>query len=87
MDYSNQFESNSANGNEKTKTVNSFGIYFYVKKYKETNGKLPIYVRITVNKQRAEFSIKRTIEEKSWNAAKGLAKGNQEVVRSFIHYL
>ncbi|MEO5995801.1 MAG: site-specific integrase [Chitinophagaceae bacterium] len=87
MNYRNQFETNSTKSNENTKSVNSFRIYFYIKKYKELNGKLPIYARITVNKQRAEFSIKRTIEEKNWNSAKGLAKGNKEEVKSLNHYL
>lgn len=37
------------------------------------NGEAPIYVRITINGQRAEFGLKRTIHPDEWNPARGRA--------------
>jgi len=57
-------------------SANTLGIHFYIKKYKENNGKSPIYARITVNKRRVDFSIKRRIDTKSWQEQKGRAIDN-----------
>jgi len=59
------------------KTVNNtFGVTFYLKKQKATqSGKAPIYARITVNGKRLEISVKRFIEDKSWNPVKGMPRG------------
>lgn len=60
---------------------NTFGVIFYLKKYKITNqGKTPIYARITVNGKRSDIAIKRTIEENSWNAKRGMAKGSRQEI-------
>ena len=59
----------------KTKN-NTFGVVFYLKKYKANRGKSPIYARITVDGKRVDISIKRSIEDKFWNGYKGLAKGS-----------
>ena len=83
----NQFESNQFKSDEKQKASHSFGVCFFIKKYKKINGQIPIYLRITVNKQRVDVSTKRTVDEKNWNNAKGLAKGNKEEVKSLNHYL
>ena len=41
----------------------TFGLLFYVKRAKiDSNGKAPIYVRITVDGIRSELSIKRSVE-------------------------
>jgi hypothetical protein len=57
------------------KTVNNtFGVIFYLRKYKATNdGKTSIYARITVNGSRIDLSVKRSIEPGNWNANKGMA--------------
>lgn len=65
----------------------TFGVVFYLRKYKAKGEKAPIYVRITVNGNRAEFSIKRSVDQKSWNDQKGLAKGNKEEIQSLNQYL
>lgn len=72
------------------KHVNTLGIVFYLKKYKETNGKSPIYVRITVNKKRVEFSIKRRIATKEWHENKGRAIVNSEenlILNSYLEQI
>ncbi|MBL3658582.1 site-specific integrase [Fulvivirga sp. 2943] len=67
--------------------TNTFGVVFYLRKYKANNGKTPIYARITVNGKRVDISIKRSIEESNWNTSKGLARGNREDVKNLNKYL
>jgi integrase/recombinase XerD len=69
------------------KTTNTFGVVFYLRKYKATDGKAPIYVRITVDGKRSDIAVKRNIEETNWNGAKGLAKGKSEEIRALNTYL
>lgn len=57
----------------------TLSILFYLKKAKEDrNGLVPIYLRITVDGQRAEMSIHRSIKPDNWNTKAGLAKGTKE---------
>jgi site-specific recombinase XerD len=65
----------------------TFGIVFYLRKYKTNRGKAPIYMRITVNGKRADLSIKRSIDQESWNVHKGLAKGNKAEMQALNLYL
>lgn len=66
---------------------NTFGIIFYLRKYKAKDNKAPIYARITVDGLRAEFSMKRDIEMSSWNSSKGMAKPSKEEFKSLNNYL
>ena len=67
---------------------NTFGIIFYLRKYKATNnGKAPIYARITVNGSRIDLSVKRSIDPDNWNASKGMAKGSKEEIIKLNNYL
>src|SRR5690606_1669597 len=60
---------------------NTFSVTFYLKKQKITrSGKSPIYARITVNGKRIEISVKCSIQENSWNAVKGMARGSREEI-------
>jgi site-specific recombinase XerD len=69
-----------------TKTMQTtFNTNFIVRSAKARNGMTPIYCRITVDGQRAEFSIQKSVSEKNWN--NGKPKGNTEEVRSLISYL
>lgn len=49
------------------------------------DGRAPIYCRITVNGQRIEFSVKRSVPAKLWN--NGRVKGNSEEARTLREYL
>ena len=71
------------------KTVNNtFGVIFYLRKYKATqDGKAPIYARITVNGSRIDISVKRTIEPGNWNPNKGMARGSREEIVRLNNYL
>jgi site-specific recombinase XerD len=50
---------------------NTFSILFFIKKNKvDKNGDAPIYGRITVNGERAEFSASRRINPKKWKTGR-----------------
>jgi integrase len=67
---------------------NTFGVIFYLRKYKATtDGKVPIYVRITVNGHRTDLSVKRSIDPANWNASRGMAKGSKQEVTNLNNYL
>lgn len=66
---------------------NTFGVVFYLRKYKTNRGKAPIYARITVDGKRVDISIKSSIEEKFWNGNKGLAKGSRLEIQTLNQYL
>lgn len=40
------------------------------------DGSSPIYVRLTVNRKRTEFSLQRSIDKSQWHSEKGYAIGN-----------
>jgi len=65
----------------------SFGIQFIMR----TKGSSPevgnIYVRITVNKQRTELSLKKTISVEKWDKAKGKAKGKNGDAKALNFFL
>lgn len=59
------------------KRTNTYSVLFFIRKEKENSkGKVPIYMRITINGKRAEISTKQWIEESRWNQA-GQVKGNK----------
>ena len=51
------------------------------------DGTAPIYLRITVNGQRAEVSTKRTVAPDKWNTDKGCVRGTTEDVKALNAYL
>ncbi len=59
-----------------SKLENDTWILFYIKRSKLLkNGDAPIFVRITINKERAEFGLKKSIAPKYWNESKQRVKG------------
>ncbi len=63
-------------------------ILFYIKRAKSnSDGKSPIYLRITVDGKRTEFSIKRFVEPEKWSAVQNKMKGNSEEARTINTYL
>ncbi len=56
------------------RTNSTLGVIFFTRKKRNDPEKLDIYVRITVNKKRAEFSIKRDIAVCNWNIFRCRAK-------------
>lgn len=63
-------------------------ILFYIKRAKTTSqGKFPIYLRVTVDSKRTEFSIKRFVEPEKWSSEQNKIKGNSEESRTLNTYL
>lgn len=59
------------------KRANTYSVLFFIRKEKENSkGKVPVYMRITINGKRVEISTKQWIEESRWNQA-GQVKGNK----------
>ena len=69
------------------RTTNTFGIIFCLRKNRIKNGKVPIYIRITVDSKRSEIALKRYIEIENWNDLKGTAKSKSEELRQLNTYL
>lgn len=68
--------------------TNSFAILCYLRNGKlDKLGKAPIYLRITVNGLRAEFSIKRKIEPRKWCSVKGRVRGSNPKAQALNHYI
>ncbi len=66
----------------------TFSVLFYVKHTKQLkDGTLPIFARITVNGQRAEFSVQRSVQEGHWDSTKGMAKANTRQNKEINAYL
>jgi len=60
-------------------------ILFYGKKTKlDSNRKLSIYLRATIDGQRFEVSTQRYVEVSKWSIEAGKMKGNTEEARSLI---
>jgi site-specific recombinase XerD len=66
----------------------SIAVLFYIRKAKSTRSKMaPIYMRITVNGQRAEISLQRDVEVNKWNPAAGMVTGSSEAAKSLNQYI
>lgn len=63
-------------------------LHFYTRSKKASStGKLPIYVRLTVNGERLEFSSKKFIDKAKWSPELAKMKGSTEEARSINSYL
>ena len=66
----------------------TFKILFFVKRTKVLKDRsLPIFVRITINGGRSEFSLQMSVPEQLWNNQKGRAKGNTKQSRQLNQYI
>ncbi len=66
----------------------TINILFYPKKRdSDTDGKVTIYCRVTVNSKRAEFSLRRTVEEQRWDSHSGRLRGTTMEVSKFNRFL
>ena len=63
-------------------------ILFYPKKLKsDTDGKAMIYVRVTINGKRAEFSLGRRVEEPRWESRGAKPRGSSIEVSNLNRFL
>jgi len=66
----------------------TFSLLFYIRRTKLNKaGEAPIFMRITVNGQRADASVRRFIAPRLWNTAKGKAVENGRGCRELNLYL
>ena len=67
---------------------NTYNLAFVLRKSRKNyEGKSPVYMRITVNGQRAEVSIKRNIHTDNWENKACKAKGYKSEVKQLNQYL
>jgi len=69
------------------RSKNTFSISFYVKKHRVSQGKVPVYCRVTVNGVSRDISIKRKIELDRWDNNRGNAKGSRNEIKALNAYL
>lgn len=69
------------------KTANSFGIYFTVRPDKIKEGKVPVYVCITVNRKKIFMALKNWVNLKQWDTRKGSGKASSEEGKKLNNYL
>jgi site-specific recombinase XerD len=66
----------------------TFNVLFYINRGKKLkNGTVPIYARITVNKQRSEFAISRFVVDDEWNVEIGRVKSTSKSAKEINSYL
>lgn len=65
-----------------------FSLNFMARKGRPNKeGEIPVVLRITMNGQRAEVYINRTVVPENWNAAKGQSKGKTKKDLELNRYL
>ncbi|MCY1633531.1 site-specific integrase [Marinifilum sp. D737] len=62
-------------------------LFFARKTTKLKNGESPIFVRITIDGQRLDISLKRSIDSKHWDSKKGKCKGNSLKAKENNRYI
>lgn len=66
----------------------TFNILFFIKKSRLLkDGTAPIYMRITINGQRSETAIKRSVDPSNWDTPRNRAKGKSQDVLDLNDYL
>ena len=70
------------------RTKTTFGVSFFVKKHlKDSNNKVPVYLRVTVNSVRRDISLKRKIPVDHWDMKNNVVKGRKEESQKLKMYL
>ena len=71
-----------------TQVRETFTILIYPRKReKSQSGSVPLYLRITVDSSRSEFSLKRKIDPEKWLSAGGRVQGSDPATRQLNQYL
>lgn len=65
----------------------SFGLHFHLKKCINNENEFPIYMRITVNGDYREISVKRKCDPAKWNVGAGRADGKTEFAKALNSFL
>jgi site-specific recombinase XerD len=64
-----------------------FSLLFFLRKPKNFNSVANIYMRITIDEERAELSTKRVCDPKRWNSKAGRMNGTKEDAKTINVYL
>lgn len=68
--------------------TNSFSVLTYIRKSRlNQQGEADLFLRITVNGKRSEFSIQRKVKPEKWCSIKGRVKGSGIKSKSLNHYI
>ncbi|MEM9001353.1 MAG: Arm DNA-binding domain-containing protein [Bacteroidota bacterium] len=68
--------------------TNSFSVLCYIRKSRlNQQGEADLFLRITVNAKRSEFSIQRKVKPEKWCSIKGRVKGSGIKSKSLNHYI
>ena len=68
--------------------MHTFSLHFLLKKQKSRkDGTAPLYLRITVNRKRAELSLKRYLHPEEWNEQKERPSGRSAASKELNNYL
>jgi len=66
----------------------TFNLMCYLKKSKALkNGEIPVYLRVTVNKQSFTFSMQGSILPSLWSQAKERSRGKDKTAQELNHYI
>lgn len=66
----------------------TFKVLFYLKKPKDyASGTVPIYLRLTVDGERVEWSTQRECESDQWNNKAGRVKGTSHDLKAINGWL
>ncbi|ASV31599.1 site-specific integrase [Maribacter cobaltidurans] len=69
------------------KSKHTFTVIFFTRKSRSVPNQLSIYVRITVDGQRSEISLKRSIPSKEWDSSRNRGRGGSQRIRVLNAYL
>lgn len=69
------------------KTAQTFRIHFVLRAYLAKEGKAPLYVAVTVNKEKCLIGLKQSVDLNNWDTDKGIPKGNRDQVKILNSYL
>lgn len=66
----------------------TFKVIFSLRKPKNyVQGDMPVYMRLTIDSKRVEFSTQRKADPKNWMAESGRMKGKTDEAKALNHYL
>lgn len=65
----------------------TFSVKFHTRNERSKNEKIPIYVRITIDRRRIELSSKQMIKPEDWNEKRGMAKPMNDECIKLNNYL
>ena len=69
------------------RSKDSFRVAFFLRRNVLKNGESPVFMRITVNGQRAENNIKKSILSNLWNQAKERATGTSRTANDLNKFI